>query len=147
MGVLQYSTDTQSEGANLDHITGADVLQYGALGLCFVMILASVSVLRYAIRLLSGSLGKLGQGLLDFSNSNQVLASKLDGIGSSIHQRDESIVETHERLIEHDERAKQIHQTVLEIDKKVDRLHCVRAKIDGAAEDHPPTNEGRSTLG
>ena len=126
----------------MDHITGADVLQYGALGLCFTMIMAAVWIARFGIKTLSGVLATLGKGLIEFASSNKLLADKLDGLGSRVSHSEDSIGAAKEHMIKHDARAQAIHEKVNEIgvaivkiDDKVDRLHCVRAKIDEQVND------------
>jgi hypothetical protein len=121
----------------MDHITGADVLQYGALGLCFAIITTASYLLRYGIKLGAGAASNLGSGLMEFATSQKLLADKLDALGSAQRHSEDTNVANKTKLAEHDERAKSIHAKVVEIDGKLERidekvasLQCVRAKTD-----------------
>ena len=124
----------------MDHITGADVLQYGALGLCFAIITTASYLLRYGITIGSSAAASLGSGLVEFATSQKLLADKLDALGSQQRHSEDTNVANKTKLVEHDERAKAIHEVVKDIDRKidglddkVDQLHCVRAKRDAGS--------------
>lgn len=68
-------------------IPGADFLQFGALGVLGLFIVVGAIM----ISRLSPALHDLAVSLLQFSVSNQVLASKLDSLGSKVSHAEDSV--------------------------------------------------------